>query len=404
MPTPRVQLPSLDEILKEAPKHPSLASLGEALGFNAGTFQKAVRREGLKEQIDAQLTRPGRTEPKRLEDGSVAVSREEMLEHRVKELESVERRDRKSKVFDERIAAAVEAATANRSSRFKPTKVARKSARDEHEFVLLLSDLHAGEVVSLEETGGLNSYDWDTMLKRLDKLRQSIASYQQNRPYPIRRLRIFKLGDALSGNIHDELMATNEIPLAEATVQLGLDMADWTESLLEFFEEITVDGVVGNHPRAHKKPWAKQGYDNADWTSYHVSATALKRQERITFDIPKASQHRVTVAERWNCLLLHGDGIRSSMPGVPWGGVMRRVNSLANQYATAGKPIDVYCLGHFHSANWVESNAGRIAMNGSVKGVDEYSIKAFGGGSRPQQMLLTFHPENGPTDCSIIDL
>jgi hypothetical protein len=160
--------------------------------------------------------------------------------------------------------------------------------------------------------------------------------------------------------------------------------------------------VVGNHPRAHKKPWAKQGFDNADWTSYHVMATALKRNPRVTFDIPKANQHRITIAERWPVLLWHSDGVRSSMPGVPWGGIVRRVTALRAQYSSVGKPVNYFFSGHFHTANAVEG--GTVVVNGSVKGVDEYSLKAFGGGRPAQQVLATFHPRNGLTDCSFIDL
>jgi hypothetical protein len=336
--------------------------------------------------------------------GDMDVAEEEMLRQRVQELEKQLRKDRKEHVYDERITVAVERSLA----RVKPKYVARPrkkgGKKHEHEFVLLLSDLHAGETVSFEETGGINAYDWDIMLKRLDKVRQSVISYQEHRPYPIETLRIFALGDQLSGNIHAELEATNEIPLAEATVQLGADMSEFVESMTELFPNVTFDGVVGNHPRAHKKPWAKQGYDNADWTAYKIVETTLKKNPNITFNIPKASQHRVTVADNWHCLLLHGDGIRSSMPGIPWGGVARRVNALAAQYNAVKQPLHCYFLGHFHSANWVQTNAGWIGMNGSVKGPDEYSMKQFGGGAPAQQALITFHPERGPTDFSVIDL
>lgn len=334
------------------------------------------------------------------------VSELEVLRQRIKELEKVTKRDRKEHVYDERVTAAVEANLLRVQPKFKapPLKNARKGSKTGHEFVLLLSDLHAGETVSLEETGGINSYNWDIMLARLAKLRESIASYQDNRPYPISKLRIFALGDQLSGNIHAELEATNEIPLAEATVQLGADTAEYVESFTEIFPEVTFDGVVGNHPRAHKKPWAKQGFDNADWTAYHIAAQTLRKNDRIKFDIPKSSQHQVTIADRWNGVLFHGDGIRSSMPGVPWGGVTRRVNALAPSYLAIGHQIHYWFLGHFHQANWVQTNAGWIGMNGSVKGPDEYSLKAFGGGAPAQQVLLTFHPEHGATDFSVIDL
>lgn len=333
------------------------------------------------------------------------VSELEVVSQELADLKSQIRRDRKANVYDERLTTAVERAIGSAKPKYKPApKSRRKKAKAEHEFVLLLSDLHAGEVVSREETSGINEYNWDIMSKRMAKLSDSLASYQQHRPYPVEKIHVFMLGDMLSGNIHEELEATNEFPLAEATVQLGFDLGEWTNSLNEIFPTVDVAGIVGNHPRAHKKPWAKQGYDNADWTAYHIMAQALKHNDRISVDIPKASQHRVTVAERWNFLLFHGDGIRSSMPGVPWGGVSRRAQALDAQYNALGKPIDIFCLGHFHAANWVRTNAGRIAMNGAVKGVDEYSMKAFGGGAPPEQMLLTMHPDNGPTDCSIIQL
>lgn len=329
----------------------------------------------------------------------------EIAQQRIKELESAVRKDRKANVYDERVAVAVEKNLERVKPKYKARPIpAGKASKTGHEFVLLLSDLHAGEQVSLEETGGINSYNWDIMLKRLGKLREAIASYQDNRPYPISKLRIFGLGDQLSGNIHAELEATNEIPLAEATVQLGADLGDYIESFTELFPEVSFDGVVGNHPRAHKKPWAKQGYDNADWTSYHIAARMLRKHERITFDIPKSSQHAVTICDRWNAVLFHGDGIRSAMPGVPWGGVTRRVNALAPSYLAIGRQVHYWFLGHFHQANWVQTNAGWIGMNGSVKGPDEYSLKQFGGGAPAQQCLLTFHPEHGATDFSVIDL
>lgn len=371
----------------------------ERLEVSSPTLRSHALRKGLPTKKD-----PGAAvEAKAALNPDAEISEIEILQQRVKELEAAAKRDRKSKVYDERIASAVEAATATREPRFSPAPIrSSKRSKTQHEFALNWSDLHAGEVVSLEETGGINSYDWETMLARHDKLRESLFSYQDNRPYPVETLHIFALGDMLSGNIHDELMATNEIPLAEATVQLGLDGAAWLESLTERFPQIVVSGVVGNHPRAHKKPWAKQGFDNADWTAYHVMATALKKNPQIVFDIPKANQHRITVAEHWPVLLWHGDGVRSSMPGVPWGGIMRRVNALRTQYASVGKPVEYFCCGHFHTANAIEG--GSIVVNGSVKGVDEYSVKAFGGGRPPQQVLLTFHPRNGLTDASFIDL
>jgi hypothetical protein len=387
----------------EYPDDEELQRLLDLKGANVLAREMGIAPNTLRSHAQGRgLTTAKKTKALSSDAEASEVSEAELLQARVRELESALRKDRKANVYDERVARAVEDNIAKAKPKFTPRPLPRaKATKTQHEFVLDWSDLHAGEVVSLEETGGLNEYNWEIMLKRHDALRRALFSYQANRPYPVRKLYIFALGDMLSGNIHEELEATNEIPLAEATVQLGIDGAEWIESLTEEFEEIEVHGVVGNHPRAHKKPWAKQGFDNADWTAYHIMNAILKRNRRITFDIPKANQHRVTVAGRWNNLLWHGDGVRSSMPGIPWGGVSRRVNALRAQYAAANMPIDYFHNGHFHMANAVEQ--GRIIVNGSVKGVDEYSLKAFGGGQPPVQVLSTFHPEHGLTDVSFLD-
>ncbi len=392
---PKYEYPADDELRKLCAEH-GYIKVAEMLEIPASTLHNHLRKRGLEGKKKATKVT---LDPTKLGE---EVSETEMLQQRVKELEKQARKDRKNQVYDERVAQAVEQAIQKAEPKYSPKAIPKaKKKGTQHEFVLDWSDLHAGEVVSREETGGMNEYNWEIMMERHDKLRRALFSYQDNRPYPVKKLYIFALGDMLSGNIHAELEATNEIPLAEATVQLGVDGAEWIESLTERFEEIEVHGVVGNHPRAHKKPWAKQGYDNADWTAYHVMSQILKKNKRITFEIPKANQHRVIVAGRWANLLWHGDGVRSSMPGVPWGGIMRRVAALRHQYATAGQPIDYFHNGHFHTANAVEQ--GRIIVNGSVKGVDEYSLKAFGGGQPPVQVLSTFHPTKGLTDVSFLD-
>ena len=386
-----------DDELKKLCAEFGYTEVARQLEMPASTLQNYLRRRGIPTSKQKQeVAKPD------LADLPAQPSEEELLRQRVQELEKQVRKDRKGQVYDERVTQAVEQAIQKAEPKYSPQAIPKsKKKGTTHEFVLDWSDLHAGEVVSLEETGGINEYNWEIMLERLDRVRQALFSYQENRPYPVKKLYVFALGDMLSGNIHAELEATNEIPLAEATVQLGIDGAEWLESLAERFEEVEFHGVVGNHPRAHKKPWAKQGYDNADWTAYHIMSQALKKNSRITFDIPKANQHRVIVAGRWANLLWHGDGVRSSMPGVPWGGIMRRVAALRNQYSEAGQPIDYFHNGHFHTANAVEQ--GRIIVNGSVKGVDEYSLKAFGGGQPPVQVLSTFHPTRGLTDVSFLD-
>lgn len=395
--------PSDDELVALCLESGSVNAAAKRLGCTDKVLSGRLDRQGIRQRVKDELA-AARGKVRIAPAPGEPVSEEEILRARVAELERQSRQARKSDVFEERILGVLERASLERVPVFSPLAIPRsKRSAAKHEFVLLWSDVHAAEVVTREETNGINEYDWQIMLARHQRILESVCSYQDNRPYPVETLHVFGLGDMLSGNIHPELAETNEMPLAEATVQFGLDAAAWLEQLVPRFKHIRVSGVPGNHPRAHQKPRAKQAFDNADWTMYQTMRLALRRYPSVEFDIPKSSAWPVTVAERWRALLFHGDGIRSTMPGVPWGGVMRRVSALQDQYTSAGMPIDLFCLGHFHTANVVESSAGKVAMNGSVKGVDEYSLKQFGSGRGPQQLLLTYHPRNGLCDVSFID-
>lgn len=372
----------------------TLSDAARANGVSVNTLSVWWKRHGL-------TARPQGREPlRRTPIAQEEVSETEMLRQRLGELEkdAISRRDRD--VFEERIIRAVQAACQSKTPTYKPSP-RRARSQDAHEFVLLWSDTHAAEVVSREETNGLNEYDWQIMMRRHDRIRDAVLSFAENRPYPVDRLHVFALGDMLSGNIHDELSETNEFPLAEATVQAGLDFAEWLESFVPHFREIRFAGVVGNHPRAHHKPRAKKKFDNADWTMYQVMRQRLRAVKSINWEIPKAQKWPTMAAGR-RFLLWHGDGVRSTMPGVPWGGVMRRVASMQNEYSAARMPIDYFVNGHFHQGACVQG--GRIIMNPSVKGVDEYVLDAFGGGEQARQTLLTLHPRRGLTDYSLIDI
>lgn len=386
--------PANEEILAAASEYTSRSALARHFGIQPPTFNKRCEREPeFAAQVDAALQR---TE---LE----GVSDLDMAQHRIRELEAQLRARKKADVVVERVAAAVTAAIEARGvPKFTEVK-AKPASSDPHEMILLWSDTHFGEVVSAEETNGMNEYDMDICWDRHRNLRDALFSYVQNRPYRISKLHVLALGDMLSGSIHEELRETNEVPLAETAVEFGERGAEWLNSLLAEFDHVEFCGVVGNHPRFTKKMPAKKSFDNADWISYHYMRGLLRNHPGISFDIPKAHSHLHTVLGR-HVLLSHGDSIMSTMPGVPWGGVMRRVNQLHAQYVQQGVVVDLYCFGHFHQRALVNGPGGsRIALNGSIKGVDEYGLKRYGGGEGPGQLLLTYHEERGVTDVSYLD-
>ena len=387
-----------DRLLEEVEKHGSVAAAARANGVKPNTVVNAYNQLGLpKRQAGSPAAKVPIPEP------DEEVSQEEMLRARVVELERALRKARVGDVQEARLIEAIASSVKAASPRFQP-KPSTKTGTDEEEAALLFSDTHASEVVKTEQTLGMNSYDWDVMLERMSRLRSSMLSHLAHFSAPVRTLHLWCLGDMLSGDIHDELMATNDRPGAQAAVDFGHELARFVESLVPEFETIRVAGVPGNHPRATKKPSAKDAHNNGDWIAYKVCEALLAKHPSVSFDFPHAGYATVTVADRWRVLLMHGDGIRSTMPGVPWGGVVRRVTTLEQQFAAAKQPLDYVCLGHFHTANALDGVGVETFLNGSVKGLDEYSLKQFGSGRRPAQRLLTFHPKRGVTGMRWLNL
>ena len=384
-----------DVLLAEIEKHGSIAAAARAHGVKPNTAANAYSQLGLP---------PRPNGPKaQIVDPSDEVSQEEILRARVRELESALKKARVGDVQEARLLDAITSSVRSASPRFQPPSVGKRSS-DEEEAALLFSDTHASEVVKAEQTLGMNAYDWDVMLERMGRLQSSMLSHLAHFSAPVRTLHLWCLGDMLSGDIHEELMATNDRPGAQAAVDFGHELARFVEALVPEFREIRVAGVPGNHPRATKKPSAKDAHNNGDWIAYKVCEALLAKYPSVSFDFPHAGYATVTVADRWRVLLMHGDGIRSSMPGVPWGGVVRRVTTLEQQFSAAKQPIDYVCLGHFHTANALDGVGVETFLNGSVKGLDEYGLRQFGSGRKPAQRLLTFHAKRGVTGMRWLNL
>lgn len=329
------------------------------------------------------------------------VSREEVLEHEVKELRRQVAAARKMEVFDHRALGLLEATIEAREPSYEPVEVSHDADMTTHKFVLLWSDLHAAEQVSYEQMNGLNEYNWEIMLQRHDRMTRALLSFLKNRPYPVDELVILGLGDQVTGDIHDELRETNELVCTEAAVQLGLDAAEWVASLAPYFPKISLHAVVGNHGRTTRKPEFKNPHKNWDWIVYKIMELRLAEHENVSIEVPRSFEHVVEVFDR-HILMFHGDGIPTNMPGVPWGGVQRRTKELFDSWMAQGVYVDHFALGHFHEANVVGQK--RIWMNGSVKGPDEYSKKRFGGGRPACQVLCVMHPTRGLTETAFLDL
>lgn len=272
---------------------------------------------------------------------------------------------------------------------------------NEEECVLLLSDVHAGEVVLNEDMNYLNEYNFDIATYRLHLLVQKIKSIVLNKliGYNFKKLTVIGLGDMISGNIHEELVEGAKGNIVEWTINLAYVFAQMIQELLQVFPNIHFVGVVGNHGRLYKKPRFKARYTNWDFLCYQYMSLFLAndiKAKKVSFDIP-TSFWTLTKINGHTWLSLHGDNI-NSWNGIPWYGIQRSLDRLRQMIATKELTFKYAAIAHFHNHGVLDTqDGGQLMINGSVIGGNDYSTGKMFMTGVPCQHFCGIHPKRGIT-------
>jgi hypothetical protein len=278
----------------------------------------------------------------------------------------------------------------------------QKPSRNHGFAQMLLSDIHFDEVVRPEQIGGCNAYNREVATRRLkNTFRNAVRVLKSHMSSPSYDGIVCNLGgDMLSGNIHEELVETNEACINESILALTEILVEGIGGLADEFGKVFVPCVTGNHGRMHRKPRAKnRAFENFEWLIYQYVARYFKSDPRISFDIPDGPDCVYPLYKR-RYLLTHGDQFRGG-DGV--GGIMvpimRGASKKSVRQQAIGSPFDVILMGHWH--RYIHTND--IIINGSVKGYDEYASQGNFPFEPPQQALWVEHPEYGMTfRCPIL--
>jgi len=217
--------------------------------------------------------------------------------------------------------------------------------------VLFLSDIHFDEVVNPAEVEGVNEYNREIAVRRIQNTFQTAIDLCQNYFHKPKYEGVVCAlgGDLLSGQIHEELAESNEYPILQSAVDLTELLCQGIMALADSFGKVFVPGVVGNHGRLHKKPRAKgRVKNNFEWLIYHNIARHFAGDERVTFCIPDSADLTFTVYNK-TFLLTHGDQFRggSGISGVFSPLMIGHARKQKRQQAVK-KPFDIMMMGHWH--------------------------------------------------------
>ena len=193
--------------------------------------------------------------------------------------------------------------------------------------VLKLSDWHIGARISAEETSGFGSFDWEIARRRVallgEKFLKWIATHRSSFHIPV--LHVFCEGDWVSGNIHQELLSTNEFPLPEQTAKAGLLLGELVAHLAPHFPEVRLVEVgADNHGRLQPKPQSKQkAANNMSYLVYHIANCYLAKHGNVQSEIVPGINALVEV-NKVRFLVEHGDTIQG-WAGTPYYGMDRKI-------------------------------------------------------------------------------
>lgn len=256
------------------------------------------------------------------------------------------------------------------------------------------SDWHWGETVFEDQVNGVNVFDLKVAQARARKLVertiQLLKHHVVNPQYP--GIVICLGGDMVTGDIHEELSETNDVPTIPALLDLFGVLCWAIETMANEFGKVFLPCVPGNHGRTTRKPQAKnRAFTNYDWLLYNLLAKRFESDPRVTFFIPDGPDALFAVCGH-KYLLTHGDQFRGGDGIIGAIGPITRGNQrkLARN-SSINRGYDTMLLGHWHQYMPLH----RTIVNGSLKGYDEYANINNFGFEPPIQALWLTHQKHG---------
>jgi len=316
-------------------------------------------------------------------------ARNSQLEHQVATLQ--EQRGKQSEAMT-RVLEAVEAA--------EPPKITFKAdtkrAGSEVAMVAHATDWHIGAVTNPAHVEEFGEFSWKIAKERVElfasKLIDKATTMRQS--YRVSECHVIGTADWVSGDIHEELVRTNEFPAPVQAVNAGFLLGQFISTLAPHFKIVHAHILnAGNHDRITRKPQCEQGGVNSwGYVTTAIAGQYLSRIENVHYRAYEGSSFVANVAgTRYLCM--HGDGIPAHM-GVPHFGMDRLVmrEALRRMHAEE-KKFDAVVCGHWHVAN----NLMFCRYGGSLSGTTAHDHK-YARNARPHQTGWFVHPKHGDFD------
>ena len=265
---------------------------------------------------------------------------------------------------------------------------------------LELCDWHTGEVVRPELVAGKNAYNKDIQRARVKNLLSAVLDLTQrhmvNPVYP--GIVVPLAGDMFSGDIHDELTATNWGDAREVMKEAVALVIGLLDPLADAFPDMFIPIVTGNHPRMTKKMQHKRRTGTSmDAILGDAIAEHFANSKHVKVVVAEGASMLYRVYDH-RYLLAHGDPASTGARGGDGfigavGPIVRGVKKLAARADQLGMAFDTAIFGHYHQRIIHD----HVIVGASLKGFDEYAMNNGYDYAPASQNLWFTHPERGVT-------
>jgi len=280
----------------------------------------------------------------------------------------------------------------------RPVYKKSKELVEEH-LVMHLSDGHHDAVVTRDDTGGLEEYNFPISMCRAERLVDATLKWTQRTLAPhfkFPSLTVLAYGDHTSGEIHGAVGRSYFRNVFKNSHAIGQLHALMYRDLAPYFEQVNVIYVPGNHGRRSTKKDYHGAHDNWDYLIGKTAQMYCRGIDNISFTIPNAFSANVDIGGV-GFHIFHGDDVRSSL-GIPWYGLEKRRHRLmALENVRDGVPIRYYCCGHFHRPGSTTEVNGEMLINGAWPATDAYAYNSLAGFTEPSQLIHGVNKNYGIT-------
>lgn len=244
---------------------------------------------------------------------------------------------------------------------------------EDSDMVVCLSDIHYGAHVDIPENYYSTEVVEDLLVNYLNKVINLIKKHN------VAKVEIVNLGDLIEhAYMRNQNLYDSEETLSEQIVNVTKLIIMFIQGIRDHVELVSYRGIAGNHDRMQGDKNSNLNADHAVNISNYIIQMWVELSGSDVDYIPTDGYFTDLEDRGFNFAFVHGD--RNNL---------KKTSTLAELGEQHNKHYDAVIGGHVHHFNMTEVSNNRFQVTfGSIKGMDDYSVRLGRKSSRSQGVVL----------------